>query len=68
VIAWLHARYTFADFDDDTGTFVAEHNRKQAFRIITRKGKGIRVAYARIRDFDQHFASARRLYVDLNDL
>ena len=68
VVARLEAGDTFTDLHDDASTFMAQNHRKQAFRVITRQGEGIGMAYAGIGDFDQHFAFARRRHIDLDDL
>jgi len=68
VIARLEASYAFAHFNDNASAFVAQNDRKEAFRVITGQGEGICMANTRVGDLDQHFACARWFDVDLYDL
>ena len=56
-----------ADFADDTGAFMAEDRREQAFAVETIERIGIGVADAGRHDLDQHLAGARAVEIDLDD-
>ncbi len=67
MIARFDAGHALAHFHHDAGTLVAEHHRKQAFRVIAGQGERIGVADTGMGDLDQHFALLRRGDVDLDD-
>jgi len=46
---------------------MAQHRRENAFRIVTRQGKGIGMAYPGVGDFDQHFALLWRRDVNFHN-
>ena len=67
VVARLYAGHTLPHLHDDACALMPEHDREKAFRIVARKGKGIGMTHAGMRDLDEHFALAGRLDVDLDD-
>ena len=68
MVAGLDAGHAFADLDNDARAFMAQHGGEDAFGIVARQRERIGVADAGVRDPDQHFALARRLDIDLDDL
>jgi hypothetical protein len=67
VIALLQRGDAWADIDDDTGAFMAEDGREQAFRIGARQRELVGVADAGRLDLDQHFAGARPVQLNGHD-
>ena len=50
MIAGFQAGHPFTDLHNNTAAFVSQDRREYAFRIITRKGKGIGMANAGVGD------------------
>lgn len=44
MVTRLHTGDAFTNFNDDTGSLVAENHRENALRVIPREGKGIGMA------------------------
>jgi hypothetical protein len=68
VVACLHAGDAGTDLDDHACALMTENGGKQPFRIGARQREVIGVTDARRLDLDQHFAGARTLEIDLDDL
>ncbi len=68
MIARFHTGDPFADFHNNTRTFMTQYCREHTFRIITGQGKCISVADAGMGDFYQYFTLTRRLHINFNDL
>ena len=66
MIAGLHRSHPGADLAHDPGAFVAEHARKQPFRIQPIQRVGIGMADAGGHDLDQDFAGFRAFQVKLD--
>ena len=68
VIAGLHGGDAFTHGFHDAGALVAQHDGKEAFRIVTGQGEGIGRTDPGMGDAHQHFAFAGRFDIDLDDL
>jgi len=67
VIARLQAGDAGADFEDNTGPFMAENGWKQPLRIGARQGELIGVADAAGLDLHQHLARLGAFKIELDD-
>ena len=65
-IANGHRRHSRADLAHYAGTLVSEYGWEGTFRIVSRKGEGVRMTNARCLDFDEYFACPWALEVDFD--
>ena len=68
MIAGLHGGDAFAHGFHDTGALMAQHDGKEAFRIVTGQGESIGMTDPGMGDAHQYFALAGWLDIDLDDL
>ncbi|MNV38993.1 hypothetical protein D3C71_1305570 [compost metagenome] len=68
MITRLHRGHALAHFHHDAGTFMAQHAREQAFRIIAGQRERIGMTDTGVGDLDQHFALLGRRDINLDDL
>ena len=67
MVTHRHAGDALADGFDNPAPFMAQNDREQAFGVFARQSESIGMANARGDNFDAHFASLRRHYVDFLD-
>ena len=66
VVARHQASHALAHFLDDTGAFVAQYGREQAFRVCAGQGERIGVTDGGIDDAYQHLTGLRPFDIDLD--
>ncbi len=66
MIALFQGGDSRTNVNDDSGTFVAENDGKQAFRIGTRAGELVRMAHTAGLDFDQDLTRLGTLEIDFD--
>ena len=68
MITRFYTGYPFTDCHHNTCAFMAQNRWKNPFRVIATQGECVRVANARMGDFDEYFTFTRWLNVDFDDL